>query len=110
MLGRCEVCSQILCEKCLGNDHCPDTRHGKHVPESEDREPIFPRPAGLKEGDEVVETEKGVHLFVVSIGKQQVGMAYSRGGTMAVGASYQDFTIFFEKVTNPKEKKKEGRP
>ncbi len=49
-----------------------------------------------KEGMEVVETEKGQRLFVVSVSAERIGMAYSQGGTESVRASREDFAIFFE--------------
>jgi hypothetical protein len=43
-----------------------------------------------------VETDKGIHLWCISVSRGHVNLAYERGGTIAVCLTVEDFGIFFE--------------
>lgn len=60
--------------------------------------PRRPRPPA-KVDDRVIEVEKPAHLlYVVHVRREPdlVEMAYSVGGTIAVGATWDDFKKFFK--------------
>jgi hypothetical protein len=57
-------------------------------------------------GDEVVEDEKrNHHLFVEAIDRGRIMMAWTRGGTIAVQATLEDFPVYFSKVKKTSDKR-----
>ena len=77
-------------------EHRVEVKHGWRV-EDMCTDERFDRLTGIlpRIGDEVIEDDKSTRLFVESIDKHHIGLAYARHGTIAVAPSPGDFKRYF---------------